>query len=134
MAIGIMVLSWYPEQFVQFITVYKMEAHFIRGLFAQYEFYKTDQISLSDCLWLHITTTWFEIEGSFQNLWRHNLEKTIAMYILLYILRSKDIQTMKFGQLIEDNMKNIFLKIHTQNMFLLNFVISNSYHTKTKKN
>ena len=37
-------------------------------------------------------------------------EKTIAIHILLNISRSKGIQTMKFGQLIEYNMKNIFLE------------------------
>ena len=31
------------------------------------------------------------------------------------ILGSKDNQTMKFGQLIECNMRNIFLKNHPQN-------------------
>ena len=34
---------------------------------------------------------------------------TIAIHMLCNI-RSKDNQTMKFGQLIEYNMKNIFLK------------------------
>ena len=32
------------------------------------------------------------------------------------ISRIKGIQTMKFGQLVEYNMRNIFLKNHTQNM------------------
>ena len=32
------------------------------------------------------------------------------------ISRSKGNQTMKFGQLIEYNMRNIFLKNHTQNV------------------
>ena len=31
------------------------------------------------------------------------------------MLRSKDNQTLRFGQLIECNMRNIFLKNHTQN-------------------
>ena len=30
--------------------------------------------------------------------------------------RSKGNKTMKFGQLIEHSMRNIFLKIHTQNV------------------
>ena len=32
------------------------------------------------------------------------------MHILPYILRNKDNEAMKFGQLIECNMKNIFLE------------------------
>ena len=36
-------------------------------------------------------------------------------YILTNILRSKGNQAMKFGQLIEHNMKHFFLKNHTQN-------------------
>ena len=44
-----------------------------------------------------------------------NLEKTIAIHILTNILRSKgNHQLMKFGQLIEYNTKNIFLKKSTQ--------------------
>ena len=35
---------------------------------------------------------------------------TIAAYIFLYISKSKDNQIMKFDQLIEYNMRNIFLK------------------------
>ena len=34
--------------------------------------------------------------------------KTIAIYILSNISQSKDKQTMKFGQLIEHNQRNIF--------------------------
>ena len=41
--------------------------------------------------------------------------QTIVIYILPHISRSKEIETMKFGQLIECNMRNIFLKNHTQN-------------------
>ena len=37
-------------------------------------------------------------------------EKTIAIHILPNISRSKGNQAMKFGQLIEYNMKNIFVK------------------------
>ena len=36
--------------------------------------------------------------------------QAITMHILPNILRSKDIETMKFGQLIEYNMRNIFLE------------------------
>ena len=36
--------------------------------------------------------------------------QTIVIHILLNISRSKGNQTMKFGQLIECNMRNIFLK------------------------
>ena len=42
-------------------------------------------------------------------------KQTIAMYILLDISRSKGNQTMRFGQLTEYNMRNIFLeKSHTK--------------------
>ena len=37
-------------------------------------------------------------------------KQTIAIHILPNILRSKENQTMKFGQLIEYNMGNIFLE------------------------
>ena len=37
-------------------------------------------------------------------------QQTIAIHILPNISRSKDNQAMKFGQSIEYNMKNIFLK------------------------
>ena len=36
-------------------------------------------------------------------------QKTIVIHILLNILRSKDNQTITFSQLIEYNMRNIFL-------------------------
>ena len=36
--------------------------------------------------------------------------KTIAICILLNILRSKDNQTIKFAHLIKHNLRNIFLK------------------------
>ena len=43
-------------------------------------------------------------------------EQTIAIHILSNITRSKGNQAMKFGQLIEYNMRNIFLqKNHVQN-------------------
>ena len=37
-------------------------------------------------------------------------KQTIAIHILPYISRSKGNQTMTFGQLIEDNMRNNFLE------------------------
>ena len=44
-------------------------------------------------------------------------QQTIAIHILPNISRSKGHQAMKFGQLIEYNMRNIFfLKNHTQNV------------------
>ena len=36
-------------------------------------------------------------------------KQTVTMHILPYILRSKDNQIVKFGQLIEYNMRTIFL-------------------------
>ena len=38
------------------------------------------------------------------------MTQTIATHILINISRSEDNQTMKFGQLTEYNMKNIFLE------------------------
>ena len=37
-------------------------------------------------------------------------KQTIAIHILPYIPRSKDNQTVKFGQLIEYNMRTVFLE------------------------
>ena len=37
-------------------------------------------------------------------------QQTIAIHILTNILRSKDDQAMRFGQLIEYNLRNIFLE------------------------
>ena len=37
-------------------------------------------------------------------------KQTTAINVLSYISRSKDNQTIKFGQLIEYNMRNIFLE------------------------
>ena len=45
----------------------------------------------------------------------HNGSQTIATHTLPNISRNKGNQTMKFGQVIEYNMKNIFLeKSHTK--------------------
>ena len=43
-------------------------------------------------------------------------KQTIEIHILPNIARSKDNQIMKFGQLLEYNIRNIFLKKHTQNV------------------
>ena len=43
-------------------------------------------------------------------------QRTIAIHILPNISRSKGNQTMKFGQLVEYQMRNIFSKNHTQNV------------------
>ena len=43
-------------------------------------------------------------------------QQTIVIHIFPKISRSEANQTIKFGQLIEFNMKNIFLKNHTQNV------------------
>ena len=42
--------------------------------------------------------------------------QVIVIYILSNISRSKDNQAMKYGQLIEYNMRNFFLENHTQNV------------------
>ena len=46
----------------------------------------------------------------------HNGEEWKLLNILLYISRSKDNKTMKFGQIIEYQMRNTFPKKHAQNM------------------
>ena len=38
------------------------------------------------------------------------------MHILPNVSRSKSNQTIKFGQLVEYNMRNIFVENHTQNV------------------
>ena len=43
-------------------------------------------------------------------------KETTAIHILPYISGSKDNQTMKFGQLIKSNMRNIFLETSYPNM------------------
>ena len=40
--------------------------------------------------------------------------QTIEIHILTNISRSRGNQTMKFGQLIADNMRNIFLENHAR--------------------
>ena len=41
-------------------------------------------------------------------------QQTITIYILPNVSRSKNNQITKFSQLIEHNMRNIFLKNHAQ--------------------
>ena len=41
-------------------------------------------------------------------------KQTIAIYVLPNISKSKCNQTIKFGQLIEYHMKNVFLENYTQ--------------------
>ena len=41
--------------------------------------------------------------------------QTIAIHMLPNISQSKDNQTMKFGQLIERNKRNIFLQNYSEN-------------------
>ena len=43
-------------------------------------------------------------------------QQIITVHILPNISRSEDNHVIKFGQLIEYNMRNIFMKNHTQNM------------------
>ena len=43
-------------------------------------------------------------------------KQTIAMHILPNVSRSRGNYTMKFGQLIDYNMKTFFLKNNTQNV------------------
>ena len=43
-------------------------------------------------------------------------KKKFVIHILPIISRRKSNQTMKFGQLIECNMRNIFLENHAQNV------------------
>ena len=43
-------------------------------------------------------------------------KQTIAIHILSNISRNKNNQTMKIGQLIEHDMRNIFVKSHAQNL------------------
>ena len=48
--------------------------------------------------------------------WVQHGKQTIAIYIFPNISRSKGNQTMKFNQLTEYNMKNIFLKNYTKSV------------------
>ena len=43
-------------------------------------------------------------------------KQAIAIHILPNISRSKDNQTVEFGQLLQYNMKTFFLENHTQNV------------------
>ena len=44
------------------------------------------------------------------------MKQTTAIQILPNISRSKGVQKIKFGPLIEHNMRNIFVQNHTQNV------------------
>ena len=44
-------------------------------------------------------------------------QQVITTHTLFNISRSKDNQTMKFGQLIEHDLRNIFLKNHAKLFF-----------------
>ena len=57
-------------------------------------------------------------------------KQTIAIHILSNISRSKGNQTMRFGQLIEYNMSNNFLKNYTQNM--VEKLFSRPFSTKSR--
>ena len=48
-------------------------------------------------------------------------QRTMSIHILTNISRSKDNQTMKFGQLIEYNMRNIFLEKSYENVMEILF-------------
>ena len=61
----------------------------------------------------------FYFNLKFRNLWCHNLVNKQLQYTYIdqYLKKKKNNQAMKFGQLIEHNMRNIFffLKNHMQN-------------------
>ena len=46
----------------------------------------------------------------------HTTEKLFKVKIVFYSSSMKKYQAMKFGQVIEYNMRNIFLQNHTQNV------------------
>ena len=48
--------------------------------------------------------------NNFKIFWHHRLDNRITLHILSSISRNKDNQTMKFIQLIEYNMRNIFIE------------------------
>ena len=54
-------------------------------------------------------------------------KQTITMHILPDISRSKGNQTMKFGQLIEYNIRNIFLMLYSIEIILY-YIFSKSQH------
>ena len=60
--------------------------------------------------WLCWKMVWWESQGKFQSLWRRKIEHKQLQDKLPDISRSKGNQTMKFGKLIENNMRNIFLQ------------------------
>ena len=58
---------------------------------------------------------WFDKKATVTNQ-KKNRKQTITIHLLPNASRSKGRETMKFGQLIEYDMRNIFLKKHTQNV------------------
>ena len=59
------------------------------------------------------TRTWHDNNIQLRKLWlisKLTGQKVITIHILLDVSRSKADQTMKFGQLIEHNMRNIFFE------------------------
>ena len=65
----------------------------------------------------HISIFVLKFWSKFQNLWRRKVDnKQLPIHILPHISRCKHNVTIKFGPLIEYNMKNNFLKNHKQNM------------------
>ena len=53
--------------------------------------------------------------GLVKRLWLQTGPQIITTHMLPHITISKGNQTMKFGQLIEYNVRNIFLKSHAEN-------------------
>ena len=71
----------------------------------------------SQDFWIFVLTfghiekaAWLERQGLFQNLWPLSVQQTITIHMLPNILQSKSNQAIKFGQVIENSRKNIFLQ------------------------
>ena len=65
--------------------------------------------------WLFYVNGLIRSLGQSQNLWHQTGQQVIAIHILSNISRSKVNQTIKFSQLIQYKMRNIFLeKSYTQ--------------------
>ena len=65
---------------------------------------------LSWLFWSCRKTVWKELQGKFQNMTSQTATQTITMNMLPNISKSEGNQTMKFGQLIEYTVRNIFLQ------------------------
>ena len=61
-------------------------------------------------MWEGFKTIWLKRESKLLSFWLHNLGKAIAIHILPNTCRSKDNDIMKFNQLMQYNIWNIFLK------------------------